>query len=136
MTGDLDTYTCTLPATNISGYASYDLPLPTIPHTSYTHSCTLNSFNTTALVLQKYHLVSSAGNGDKAFFTVYNPGPGDVYAIRDMPVKNDGKWHGCAETGGALPWQLISCYYLLDRVSGKIGLTFQWYCDDRDPFHA
>ncbi len=38
-------YACSLPTTNLTGY-TYD-DLPHMPHTYYTHSCTINSLNTT-----------------------------------------------------------------------------------------
>lgn len=128
VTSDLLAYTCSLPTTNISGYAAYDFP-PRMPHTSYKHSCTMNSMNSTELVLQDYEVEGS----DLASFTVYNPGPGDTYEIRNLTVIDDGLWHKCQ---GALPWQLVACDYLLNRSTNKIGFHFQWYCDDRDPSDA
>lgn len=137
MTGDAADYTCTLPTTNISGYASYDLPLPVVPHTSYTTSCTLNSMNNTVLRLQAYAFDFPADTPATASVTVFNPGPGDTYAIQDIPLQADGQWHTCAtDTAGSVPWQLQSCAYFLNSTSGSIGFKFQWYCDDRDPFHA
>ena len=128
MGSDVSTYACSLPTTNISGYASYDFPA-VMPHTSYTHSCTMNSINSTELLLQDYHVT----NASKASFTVYNPGPGDTYAISNLTIADDGLWHTCQ---GSLPWQLVACEYLLDRTASKVGFRLQWYCDDRDPYNA
>ncbi|OIW27079.1 hypothetical protein CONLIGDRAFT_707936 [Coniochaeta ligniaria NRRL 30616] len=128
VTSDQLSYTCSLPTTNISGYAAYDFP-PQMPHTSYTHSCMMNSINSTELLLQDYE---TGGNG-LASFTVYNPGPGDTYAIQNLTVPEDGLWHTCQ---GALPWQLVTCDYLFNRSTSKVGFRFQWYCDDRDPSNA
>jgi hypothetical protein len=132
-TSDPSAYTCSLPTTNISGYAAYDFP-PQMPHTSYTHSCTMNSINSTELILRDYVMT----NNGEASFTVYNPGPGDTYAIRNVTVEDDGLWHKCqgSADSSSLPWQLVACDYLLDRAGSKIGFRFQWYCDDRDPYNA
>ena len=72
---DLSTYACSLSTTNVSGYAAYDFP-PQMPHTSYSHSCTMNSINSTGLILQHYEVITEPDIGQPglATFTVYNPG--------------------------------------------------------------
>jgi len=89
----------------------------------------MNSINSTELLLQDYHVT----NASKASFTVYNPGPGDTYAISNLTVADDGLWHKCQ---GSLPWQLVACEYFLDRATSNVGFRLQWYCDDRDPYNA
>lgn len=105
-----------------------------MPHTSYTHSCIMNSINSTELILRDYVIT----NNGEASFTVYNPGPGDNYAMRNLTVEDDGLWHKCqgSADSSSLPWQLVACDYLLGRAGSKIGFRFQWYCDDRDPYDA
>ncbi len=122
--------------------------VPSLPHTYYTRSCTINSLNKTSPTLKSYELETTAASdgGDSALhkllcsFTLFNPGPGDEYRVRRMPVQDDGHWHDCvASSADPLPWQLVSCQYMLDRaVANKtaIGFRIQWYCDDRDPDHA
>jgi hypothetical protein len=134
MDGDTTKYTCSLPRTNFTGWPAWDIPA-LLPHTSYTHSCTMNSVNSTALVLKSYGIETDAEMRKTASFTVFNPGPADEYAISDMPVLDDGAWHTCAGID-SLPWQLLSCEYLLDRTTNNIGFRFKWYCDDLDPYDA
>jgi hypothetical protein len=139
--GDASRFSCSLPTTRLDGYSD---PPPTIPHTQYSRSCTLNSFNATTLVLQGYDInvevetMAEAANGQlrkHATFTVYNPGSGDTYELLNLPVVDDGSWHDCVAGKDRLPWQLVSCRYQLDRSSNKIGFEYQWYCDDRDADH-
>lgn len=111
-----------------------------IPHTNYVHSCTLNSFNTTSLTLKSYDIVGSPhGVAENpilnASFTIFNPATLDEYELHEMVVQDDGAWHQCV-LEKAMPWQLIACDYMLNRAKGSIGFRFQWYCDDRDPYHA
>jgi hypothetical protein len=127
--------TCGMPSTKLVGYSGY---VPRLPHTAYTRSCTINSINVTALTLKNYDIetASQGSNQDKlASFTIFNPGPGDEYRIRRMPIKEDGLWHTCVPGIDSLPWQLVSCQYRLTSTD-HIGFRFQWYCDDRDPEHA
>lgn len=132
-------YNCSLPATTIYGYSGDG---PAMPHTSYTRSCTIHSFNTTSMLLQDYEIESFANATPptdlrkNATFTVYNDGPGDTYQISTTDVQTDGIWHECAAGGGSQPWQLALCQYLLDRAQGILAFSTQWYCDDRDPQHA
>ncbi|KAL1865947.1 hypothetical protein VTK73DRAFT_4953 [Phialemonium thermophilum] len=136
-------YSCTLPTSNVTGYRSDDTPIA-IPHTLYTHSCTINSMNGTALVLRDYKIETRDGaQGDDddsapntASFTLFNPGPGDEYRIGNIAVRDDGEWHACAGDDDSLPWQLLSCQYMLDRANNTLGFRLQWNCDDRDPYHA
>ncbi len=124
-------YTCTLPTTNLTGYTHDDAP--EMPHTYYTHSCTMNSVNVTSVTIKNYAYDSAA---KAVSFSLVNPGPGDEYGITRMPVQDDGSWHSCvAGPDSYIPWQLVSCLYRLD-AAGDIGLQFQWSCDDRDPEHA
>ena len=71
-----------------------------------------------------------------ARFTILNPGSGDEYALSDIPVLDDGRWHDCKAGKVALPWQLVSCQYSLDRASGHVGFRLQWFCDDLDADNA
>jgi hypothetical protein len=97
----------------------------------------MNSINSTTLLLRDYEIKASPGSQeDVASFTVFNPGPGDFYAIGEIPVIDDGAWHKCQGGRDSLPWQLLSCDYMLDRSVNKLGFRFQWYCDDRDPYNA
>jgi hypothetical protein len=125
-----------MPTTKLTGYYDY---IPQMPHTHYTRSCTINSLNITSFTLRNYEIQAGTDpNGKRkvADFTVFNPGPGDNYNIRRMPVLDDGLWHACvAGADDPLPWQLVSCDYLLNGEDA-IGFRFQWYCDDRDPEHA
>ncbi|KAB5542779.1 hypothetical protein GE09DRAFT_1289451 [Coniochaeta sp. 2T2.1] len=134
---DASTYTCSLPTRNISGYAAYDFP-PRMPHTSYTHSCTMNSINSTGFILQHYEVITDPDKKkpDMATFKVYNPGPGDTYRIQNVTVEGDGLWHKCQGSQDTLPWQLFDCEYLFDPSTSRLGVQFQWYCDDRDPYNA
>lgn len=115
-----------------------------MPHTSYTRSCTINSFNTTSLLLQGYEIEAFTNTSDgtpqtdsrkNATFTLFNGGSGDTYQISTTNVQDDGIWHECSPTGSQ-PWQLALCQYLLDRAQGIVAFEIQWYCDDRDPEHA
>jgi hypothetical protein len=133
-------YQCTLERFNISGYVSYDIP-KNMPHTSYTRSCTINSINTAPIILRNFFITDITGaNGEHPSRTVnvtlYNSGPGDEYKIRGMPLKDDGNWHACTAGFGSMPWQLLSCQYLMDNGTNAIGFRIQWFCDDRDPAHA
>lgn len=121
-----------MPATNLTGYND---GVPQTPHTYYSHSCTINSLNATSLTLKSYEIENANKQQKIAYFTVFNPGPGEEYNIRRMPVQDDGIWHDCIAGPDLLPWQLISCQYLLNGTE-SIGFRFQWYCDDRDPKHA
>lgn len=85
--------------------------------------------NATELLVQDYDIAKDG----TASFTVFNPGPGDIYALQNLTVLYDGIWHTCQ---GTLPWQLVACDYLLDRSTSRVGFRFQWYCDDRDPSDA
>jgi hypothetical protein len=113
-----------------------------MPHTYYTRSCTINSIsNTTTLGLRGYQIESgtaqtNGGTSAVGTFALYNPGSGDTYKLQGMPVVDDGSWHECLAGSQALPWQLASCRYLLDRAKHRIGFQVQWYCDDRDPSNA
>ncbi|KAK3938164.1 hypothetical protein QBC46DRAFT_265931 [Diplogelasinospora grovesii] len=132
--GATSDYNCSLPATNLSGYA--DSMVPAMPHTYYTRSCTINSFNASSLSLREYQ-IDTSGTKKLGTFTLYNPGSGDTYRLYRMPVQDDGAWHQCiAGTEEPLPWQLVACQYQLGRKTGRIGFKMQWYCDDRDPNHA
>jgi hypothetical protein len=130
----VSSYTCTMPKTNLTGYHDY---IPRMPHTYYTHSCTINSLNVSSLTLKNYALEERTEQSKVSYLdaTILNPGPGEEYYIRRMPVQNDGLWHSCIAGSDPLPWQLVSCEYLLNG-SEDVGFRFQWYCDDRDPEHA
>lgn len=119
----------------MSGYQSSDVPKQ-VPHTSYTHSCTIYSMDNMAMNLMRYSVESRDGEPETASFTIFNPGPGDEYGISNIAVQDDGEWHECGGGAHSLPWQLLSCQYLLDQASNKVGFQFQWNCDDRDPYHA
>jgi hypothetical protein len=134
MVEDQTLYSCDLPTTNVSGYPSYDLPTE-MPHTSYVHSCMMNSLNSTFLVLKNLELDTYQSYPIMASFTIYNPGPADEYWINNVSVVDDGLWHSCDKETKAIPWQLKSCEYLLDPIQHIIGFKLQWYCDDRDPLH-
>ncbi|KAI1396294.1 hypothetical protein F4819DRAFT_491641 [Hypoxylon fuscum] len=134
-------YNCSLPSTTLYGYSGDP---PAMPHTSYTRSCTINSFNTTSLLLQGYEIEAFTNTSDgtpqtdsrkNATFTLFNGGSGDTYQISTTNVQDDGIWHECSPTGSQ-PWQLALCQYLLDRAQGIVAFEIQWYCDDRDPEHA
>lgn len=137
MQASLNEYACSLPPTNISGYQSADVP-EMVPHTSYIHSCMMNSMNGTSMALLGYDVnPPDDGVGEStASFTIFNPGPGDKYGIRNITVTSDGAWHECQGGEYALPWQLLSCQYLLDLENNNISFQLQWDCDDRDPYHA
>ena len=118
---------------NITGYNNP----PSMPHTTYSHSCTLNSFNSTSMLLKDYTIRAGSIDSAKiASFKVYNPATLDTYDLASMPVQDDGAWHPCVRGEVVLPWQLVSCQYILDRQTSFIGFRFQWFCDDRDPLHA
>ncbi|KAK0613220.1 hypothetical protein B0T14DRAFT_569296 [Immersiella caudata] len=122
-------------------FSGYWPEAPLMPHTTYSRSCTVESFaNTTNLTLHEYQtdtVVDAAGKVSLVgTFAVANPGPGDVYRLNRIPVVDDGEWHGCeAAAGEALPWQLARCRYALDRSLRQLSFRFSWYCDDRDPLH-
>jgi hypothetical protein len=127
-TGDLDTYSCTYDTFNISAYAEIDFP-EILPRTSYTHTCTGNSFVAKSMTLASF----SAGSDGSVAVRIENPSPGDHYGFVLDKVQKDGAWHKCEGSGG-LPWQLESCDY---RVDGEeVGFKLVWLCDDIDPFHA
>lgn len=108
-----------------------------VPHTSYTHSCMINSMNGTSMNLSAYSIDSHGDDGAYiASFVVFNPGPGDEYGIRNISVEDDASWHSCGDSPHSLPWQLRSCQYLLDQANNKIGFQLEWDCDDRDPYNA
>jgi len=112
-----------------------------MPHTTYSHSCTIASFvNTTNITLQEYQIDSIADASGKTSlvgtFSLLNPGPGDVYRLNRIAVIDDGMWHVCEPAAGeSLPWQLAGCRYALDRPLRQASFRFSWYCDDRDPLH-
>ncbi|KAK4444009.1 hypothetical protein QBC34DRAFT_415998 [Podospora aff. communis PSN243] len=122
-------------------FSGYWPEAPLMPRTTYSHSCTVESFTNTAnLTLQDYQLdtvVDAAGKSSLAgTFSVANPGPGDVYRLNRIPIIDDGEWHGCeAAAGEVLPWQLARCRYALDRSLRQLSFRFSWYCDDRDALH-
>jgi hypothetical protein len=137
-TSDYNCSLSTLPVT-FTGYVDV---APSMPHTYYTRSCTINSFsNTTSMALRAYE-IETAPQSDSNMtsvvgtFTLYNPGSGDTYKLRRMPVIDDGGWHECMVGPEALPWQLAGCKYMLDRQKHRLGLQVQWFCDDRDPSNA
>jgi hypothetical protein len=120
-------YSCSLPVMNITGWSSP----PSVPHTAWERSCTLNSLKTATLDLKSYDAGAAA-----ASFELYNPGSGDTYALSDMAIPASGAWTPCvAGPGEKLPWQLASCSYSLDHAAGTVGFKLGWYCDDRDPYH-
>ncbi|KAH8888539.1 hypothetical protein GQ53DRAFT_826230 [Thozetella sp. PMI_491] len=119
---------CTIPATNFTGFASYNTP-SILPHTTYTHSCTMNSLNETYMTLKQY-----SDHKPNASFTIYNPGSLDEYEIDGLSLTADSHWHQCDPSVGSLPWQLLSCEYSLDRSANQIGFRLRWACDDRDPY--
>jgi hypothetical protein len=131
------TYDCNLPSQNFTGYDIREVP--GLPHTYYTRSCTINSLNITNLWLTRYALQSITAGNDSSLtgsFTLFNPGSGDEYKLRDIPIHDDGQWHNCISGALPVPWQLISCEYALSSSAKTIRFKIQWYCDDRDPEHA
>jgi hypothetical protein len=126
-------YDCIMPRTDVAGYMIGWEPL-SMPHTSYVHSCTLNSFNSTSLVLSSYEIDTSDSAIKTGSFKIFNPATLDSYELHDMKVQDDGVWHKCEVA--EMPWQLIACEYVLDRGTNYIGFRFEWFCDDRDPSHA
>ncbi|KAI1375076.1 hypothetical protein F4677DRAFT_140307 [Hypoxylon crocopeplum] len=110
-----------------------------MPHTSYTRSCTIHSFNSTLLLLQQYEIETYINTSAGATSTLYNGRSSDTYQFSTTDVQEDGIWHKCASGGGGIVlWQLAVCQYLyvLDRTQSLLALDIQWYCDDRDPEHA
>jgi len=131
-------YNCTITPTNFSGYSPDP---PTMPHTSYSRSCTIGSVvNTTSLNLREYEIDTLADGTKVGTFSLFNPGPGDTYRLYRIPVQDDGAWHECAAGTSTpsepFPWQLVKCRYLLDRENHHASFQIQWYCDDRDPSNA
>ncbi|KAM7193635.1 hypothetical protein V8F20_008272 [Naviculisporaceae sp. PSN 640] len=114
-------------STTLRGYINGG---PGIPHTSYVRSCTLNSFNSTSIILKDYDITSNK----VGTFSLYNQGSGDIYKIAGVTVSDDGAWHDC-NPSEALPWQLDGCQYSLDAAHEKLGFRVKWDCDDRDPLH-
>ncbi|KAK3343388.1 hypothetical protein B0T25DRAFT_614369 [Lasiosphaeria hispida] len=134
-------YNCTLAAPasgdGIHRFSGYWPAAPSMPHTSYAHSCTIGSVvNTTSLTLREYQIETVAPAQLVGTFTLVNPGPGDIYRLAGIPVVDDGVWRECvAGKDGALPWQLVGCQYSLNRQTRQVGFKVKWYCDDRDPSH-
>lgn len=135
-------FNCSLSTTPII-FGGYVDSAPLMPHTYYTPSCTIGSlFNTTTMELREYQIEETSVDGDQdtvsavGNFTLYNPGPRDMYKLLRLPVVGDGSWHKCVDGQRALPWQLVGCKYLWDRGSRRLGFQVQWYCDDRDPSNA
>ncbi|KAK3293735.1 uncharacterized protein B0H64DRAFT_326620 [Chaetomium fimeti] len=131
-------YNCSL-ATSPATFTGYRAEVPPIPHTYYTRSCTINSiYNTTTMALREYQIETTPqdDNNNEASITgtfgLYNPGSGDTYKLYRIPVIDDGDWHECTAGLRALPWQLVTCQYMLDRRSNRLAFQVQWYCDDRD----
>ncbi|KAL1841802.1 hypothetical protein VTJ49DRAFT_6555 [Mycothermus thermophilus] len=86
----------TAPVT-ITGYVDRT---PTMPHTVYSRSCTIQSITkTTALGLREYRIDAVGapdGSDDSSAygtFAVHNPRSGDTYEFDRMPVVPDGGWH-------------------------------------------
>ena len=137
-------YSCGLaPAPGPIRFSGYWPKPPPMPHTTYSKSCTIGSFvNTTSLKLREYKIQTIVGADNRTqlvgTFEILNPGTGDTYRLDRIPITTDqGVWGGCrAGSGAPLPWQLAGCQYSLERSSNRIGVRFQWYCDDRDPSHA
>ncbi|KAK4210554.1 hypothetical protein QBC37DRAFT_442656 [Rhypophila decipiens] len=141
VTGTSSGYNCTLNDTT-TDFAGYSPEAPvSMPHTSYSKSCTMGSIiNTTSLSLQKYEISELSSGTKVGTFSLFNPGSGDTYHLFRIPVQDDGAWHECNAADSAnsepYPWQLVGCRYSLDRKSHRISFQIQWYCDDRDPSHA
>ena len=139
--GATSDYNCSLSTSPVT-FTGYVDAAPAMPHTYYTRSCTINSIsNTTTMALREYQIeTASQSDSNKTStvgtFMLYNPGPGDTYSLRRMPVIDDGGWHECTAGPEALPWQLAGCKYMLDRHNHRLGLQVQWFCDDRDPRNA
>jgi len=128
----IGSYECSLAVQNFTGYDVRDVP--PLPHTHYARSCTINSLNTSQLTLRQYDIKSvGAGGPTHGSITLFNPGPGDEYKLRGVPIQGDGEWRECVADIDPLPWQLVSCEYLLNLATGAIGFKIQWYCDDRNP---
>ncbi|KAK5653394.1 hypothetical protein OQA88_8879 [Cercophora sp. LCS_1] len=139
--GTASEYNCSLspaPSGSKIRFSGYSPEAPTMPHTYYQKSCTLGSLlNTTSIDLQEY-VVETTDGKSTATLSLRNPGTGDRYLLSKLAIVDDGQWHDCHQSGdgATLPWQLERCQYSLDRVTGKIGVHVQWFCDDRDPDHA
>ncbi|KAK3371055.1 hypothetical protein B0T24DRAFT_680181 [Lasiosphaeria ovina] len=132
------TYNCTLP-TSPTRFSGYSPDAPTMPHTPYTRSCTIGSIvNSTSLALREFQIDDYTPGSSTASFALYNPGPGDTYRLRGVPLHDDGGWHDCSAAAASpqLPWQLAACRYLVDRKAHRVGFQVEWLCDDRDPGHA
>ncbi|KAK0705717.1 hypothetical protein B0H67DRAFT_497600 [Lasiosphaeris hirsuta] len=134
-------YNCTLAAPasgdGVHRFSGYWPEAPSMPHTTYTRSCTIGSVvNTTSLALREYQIETVGPAELVGTFTLENPGPGDVYRLVGIPVVDDGVWRECAAgKAEALPWQLVGCQYSLNRKTRQVGFKVKWYCDDRDPSH-
>lgn len=141
-----DTFQCTMPATNFTGYEISQLPI--MPHTPYTRSCTIGSLtNTSSFIVREYEIrtvtILRPNKSKTAFGTLdlYNPGSGDTYKLHRLQIQNDGAWHDCTlartESGQQqpLPWQLYHCEYRFGPGHRDIAFKISWACDDRDPLH-
>ncbi|CCC07598.1 hypothetical protein SMACR_08151 [Sordaria macrospora] len=141
-----NTFRCTTPATNFTGYEASQLPV--MPHTLYTRSCTVGSVtNTSSLIVRGYEIRTetiprpSKSKTVSGTFDLYNPGSGDTYRLHGLQIQDDGAWHECklapTESGEQqpLPWQLYHCEYRFGPGLRDIAFKLKWECDDRDPLH-
>lgn len=141
-----NTFQCTMPATNFTGYEASQLPV--MPHTPYTKSCTIGSItNTSSLIVGGYEIRTVTmlrPNKSKTVsgsFDLYNLGSGDTYGLHGLQIQDDGAWHQCTlpltESGEQqpLPWQLYHCEYRFTPEHRDIAFKLSWACDDRDPLH-
>ena len=135
--GDTPDYNCSLSNSPVT-FTGYLDSTPLMPHTYYASSCTVKSITSLkSMGLRSYRLESSsAPNSLAGTFALHNPGSGDTYRLRQMPLTDDGEWHECVAGSKPLPWQLVKCQYRLDRENHRLGFQVEWYCDDRDPSHA
>jgi hypothetical protein len=130
-------YNCTLSMSPVT-FTGYRAEVPSIPHTYYKRSCTINSIsNTTTMALRRYQVQTDtqSENNETSItgsFMLHNPGSGDAYKLYHIPIIDDGDWHECTAGSHGLPWQLVTCQYMLDRSNNRLGFQVQWYCDDRD----
>lgn len=128
--------------------AGYLEPAPDFPHSNYNDSCTVSSFNLTALSLTAFthqslweleQLNSPEVLVHDVLIDLYNPATRDQYRIQGSWWEEQGSneasdtWRPCQDPADG---KLLGCEYMYNNVTNDVGVRITWFCDDRDPEHA
>ena len=127
-------------------------PAPALPHTLYSHSCTVNSFRNPSFRITGFQYETwMMWRSDNGMDYPYEQWRVDVYngaTAQLFPLDGSG-WAESADNS-SLPGSLqvqdcwwsdmrevdrSGCHVGYQKETRQLSLHLEWVCDDRDPYH-